>query len=105
MTWLTKLREAAQKATKGPWTKDGRDVRAYYTHFDHRMAAASTEENAAHIARWDPSTILKVLDVIEQAKLIGCIRYHDSGRDCMKCAGCVLDEKIAALHQHVEATT
>lgn len=52
-------RTIISSATAGPWTADYidvKDVRAYYSGFNHRMASASNKNNAAFIAasrtRW-----------------------------------------------------
>ena len=44
-------RECIEGATPGEWRRVGQDVRLYYYDYDHRMAYASTEQNAEFIAR------------------------------------------------------
>jgi hypothetical protein len=82
MTWLQKLREAAQKATKGPWSwREGslkgpyRDAQA--DHYGNNVVTVTyaaqcphlvvKEADAAHIARFDPPTVALLLDVVEAA--------------------------------------
>jgi hypothetical protein len=59
-------RALLEKATCEGWVAQGCDVRRYYMHFDHRMAYASTPDNASFIA-WSRNNLPALLDALERA--------------------------------------
>jgi hypothetical protein len=76
MTRIDDIKKRLAFATHGPWTPQGKDVRAIYRHFDHMVCLASTELNAQLIAH-APSDLQYLLDrvekleaVVEQAKKV-----------------------------------
>jgi hypothetical protein len=60
-------RALQEKATCEGWVAQGCDVRRYYMHFDHRMAYASTPDNASFIA-WSRNNLPALLDALEAAQ-------------------------------------
>ena len=74
---LTQLREVAEEATPGPWeakpylygVQDGR-IRVTSPSDDNEYNLVETvlPENAAHIATFDPPTVLALIDRVEKAE-------------------------------------
>ena len=61
---IARAREIESKATDGYWRRHGQDIRRYYLDYDHRMAHASTSDNASLIVH-ARNTHKLVWDVIE----------------------------------------
>jgi hypothetical protein len=106
--WLQRLREAAQKATNGPWVFNSYSTLfgafpgersgpvAHVPCISGDTATAQGYIDAAHIARWDPQTALLVCEVLEAAVATSLHTYPKYRADV------TLDSAIAALRAHVE---
>lgn len=69
---LTKLREVAGQATPGPWEVHDRGI-GYEVHvggheLNHCLRETFDKWDAAHIATFDPPTVLALLDRVEAAE-------------------------------------
>lgn len=62
MTDIDALRKVAEAATPGPWELDGSDIAAgdYWVAY----SADTSVTDAAHIAAFDPPTVLALLDEV-----------------------------------------
>jgi hypothetical protein len=66
MTDTKKLREAAERATPGPWLTDGNKISDSEDKF--YLASEMEPKDAAFIALANPQAVLSLLDEIEQLK-------------------------------------
>lgn len=95
MTIESRLRDLAAKASPGPWHRDGVGIYAgpHPEHaanicgiWDGGQTAESFDANAAYIASLDPSTVLRLLDVVEAAR--ARIVYEGADAEpCWRCGG------------------
>lgn len=97
MTPRSKLREIASKATPGPWANDdkvntflltaGRDRDGAFIYPACTCYSANSEANVAFIATFNPSTVLSLLDALDEAE-----RAISEARDNLRheqcCAEC-----------------
>lgn len=78
------LRKAAEEATPGPWTVNGKQsVRGSFGEYIAKTNWLNGANNARHIAAANPATILQLLDYVESLerdamRLDWMIKHHDA---------------------------
>jgi hypothetical protein len=85
---LLSLREAARKATPGPWKAGGKSVSAEETEdrlgMDCRLFGGNADDNrrnARHIANMDPATVLALVAVVEAARKLSHMNENANVND------------------------
>lgn len=93
------LRELAEKATPGPWKKQGPNTivgekascEALRKYIGNTFLDGNWSADAEYIAAANPAKIIELLDRVEKAEKVCEMLYQNTGMHCSavgKCIGC-----------------